>query len=112
MTLQNFHSPSVYTRGQRCINTYALEFAESVDNCELHWHRTQQSHPLRNVDGLYPSVETSMIMACVVNILQLSVKYRRTVSVSRNVGDCALCMTNYVCITYLSSCNVTFPYPG
>jgi hypothetical protein len=60
----------------------------------------------------YPSVETSMIMACVVNILQLSVKYRRTVSVSRNVGDCALYMTNYVCIAYLSSCNVTFPYLG
>jgi hypothetical protein len=88
----------------KCINTCALEFAKSVDNCELHRHRTQQSHPLRIADGLYPSVETSMIMACTVNILQLSVKYRRTVSVSRNVVDCALCMINYVCIAYLSSC--------
>ena len=32
----------------------------------------------------------SVIVAFVVNILQISVKYRRTVSICRDVGDCGI----------------------
>jgi len=39
-----------------------------------------------------------------VNILPLSVKYQQNVSVYRDAGGRALCMKDYVCITYLSSC--------
>jgi len=43
-------------------------------------------------------------MAFTVNILQLSVKYRQTVSIYKDIGDHVLCMKNYVCIAYLPSC--------
>jgi hypothetical protein len=39
-----------------------------------------------------------MIVAFPVNILQLSVKYQRAVSVCRDVDDHALYMKDYVCI--------------
>jgi hypothetical protein len=76
-----FCNPSAITCGQRCINTRPLEFArsvnESVGNCELP----------TNADRLYPSGSTSVIMAFAVNILQLSVKYRRKYSIGIDVGD-------------------------
>jgi hypothetical protein len=40
-----------------------------------------------NADGLYPSVESSVFVAFPVNILQLFVKCRRTVSVGMDISD-------------------------
>jgi len=40
-----------------------------------------------NADEIYPSVETSMIVAFPVNIFQLSIKYWRILSVCRDIGD-------------------------
>ena len=40
-----------------------------------------------DADRMYLSVYTTMIMAFPVNIVQLSIKYRRNISVCRDVGD-------------------------
>ena len=98
ITLHIFRSLSVIlsasAQRQRCINTCPLEFepfvSDFVGNCELP----------TNADGLYPSVEPSVIMV----FPQLSMKCRWTGSVCRVVSECSISSatlyempTDYIC---------------
>ena len=104
------------------LSVFYRELQNIYYTCHNHQclYRRIQSVDISQRAGLFSSMSVQFIITnglCKfqnigINASLTACIYRRTVSVSRNVGDCALCMTNYVCIAYLSSCNVTFPYPG
>jgi hypothetical protein len=62
ITLYIFRSSSARAHDQRCINTLSLEFTPSVGDFISNFELPT------NADGLYPSVESPVIVAFPVNI--------------------------------------------